>query len=326
MRGKKRIEIYIAAPAVAGGGPRRLESPSEFLNRSLYFCDWLSLSPRLRRLLLVMMVRCSRAVAPRTAYIIPMSLETYIAQHSRCENILENLPSLRATVQLRSATPRSKLQDFTDALHMDFPPKVVTFTARHCDSVPSSFSNAKSAAGGRLLARLTHADSGRQSLRPASSVLRTTAWNFVYKYVVVGAGRRRTARQLARGSAAQACARADDIHGRGRRRASPAPRAAPRHSAQRLLANELGVVSMNCDHKSRAERAKRACRGSGRRSARTDMVAFHDMSRNFMICLNVGKSLNEHFKANDAKLKHNDDNVYQSVDYLGACFLKNPQN
>nr|AIT72011.1 olfactory receptor 57 [Ctenopseustis obliquana] len=52
---------------------------SEFINHSLYCCDWLALSPRLRRLLLVLMVRCSRAVAPRTAYIIPMSLETYIA-------------------------------------------------------------------------------------------------------------------------------------------------------------------------------------------------------------------------------------------------------
>ncbi|KAI8441991.1 hypothetical protein MSG28_005654 [Choristoneura fumiferana] len=47
-----------------------------------------------------------------------------------------------------------------------------------------------------------------------------------------------------------------------------------------------GVVSINCDHDARAERAKRACRGSGRRSARTDMAAFHDMPRNFMICLN----------------------------------------
>ncbi|KAI8435222.1 hypothetical protein MSG28_003578 [Choristoneura fumiferana] len=47
-----------------------------------------------------------------------------------------------------------------------------------------------------------------------------------------------------------------------------------------------GVVSFNCDHDARAERAKRACRGSARRSARTDLAAFHDMPRNFMICLN----------------------------------------
>ncbi|KAI8431270.1 hypothetical protein MSG28_001296 [Choristoneura fumiferana] len=47
-----------------------------------------------------------------------------------------------------------------------------------------------------------------------------------------------------------------------------------------------GVVSINCDHDAQAERAKRAYRGSGRRSARTDMAAFHDTPRNFMICLN----------------------------------------
>ncbi|KAI8422933.1 hypothetical protein MSG28_014036 [Choristoneura fumiferana] len=54
----------------------------------------------------------------------------------------------------------------------------------------------------------------------------------------------------------------------------------------RVRRAKRGVVSFNCDHDARAERAKRACRGSGRRSARTDLAAFHDMPRNFMICLN----------------------------------------
>nr|AXF48798.1 odorant receptors OR57 [Lobesia botrana] len=52
---------------------------SEFINTSVYRSDWLSLSPHFRVMLLVLMARGTRAVAPRTAYIIPMSLETYIA-------------------------------------------------------------------------------------------------------------------------------------------------------------------------------------------------------------------------------------------------------
>lgn len=52
---------------------------SDFVNQSIYNCDWLCLSPRFRRQLLIMMQCCFQPIAPRTAYVIPMSLETYIA-------------------------------------------------------------------------------------------------------------------------------------------------------------------------------------------------------------------------------------------------------
>ncbi|KAH9632208.1 hypothetical protein HF086_015240 [Spodoptera exigua] len=51
---------------------------SELVNQSIYCSDWLILSPRFRRQLLVMMQCCGRPLAPRTAYVIPMSLDTYI--------------------------------------------------------------------------------------------------------------------------------------------------------------------------------------------------------------------------------------------------------
>ncbi|XP_075970304.1 odorant receptor 46a-like [Anticarsia gemmatalis] len=57
----------------------QLKVESEFINQSIYCCNWLALSPSFRGQLLVMMQCCGRPLAPRTAYVIPMSLETYIA-------------------------------------------------------------------------------------------------------------------------------------------------------------------------------------------------------------------------------------------------------
>ncbi|KAF9411894.1 hypothetical protein HW555_009429 [Spodoptera exigua] len=56
----------------------QLKVESELVNQSIYCSDWLILSPRFRRQLLVMMQCCGRPLAPRTAYVIPMSLDTYI--------------------------------------------------------------------------------------------------------------------------------------------------------------------------------------------------------------------------------------------------------
>ncbi|KOB65086.1 Odorant receptor, partial [Operophtera brumata] len=56
----------------------QLKVESEFLNQSLYSTDWLSLSPRFRRQILLMMQYCYHPISPRTAYIVPMSLDTYI--------------------------------------------------------------------------------------------------------------------------------------------------------------------------------------------------------------------------------------------------------
>ncbi|XP_063361554.1 odorant receptor 46a-like [Cydia amplana] len=57
----------------------QVKAESEFINHSIYRCDWVSLSPRFRALLLILMSRGMRPVAPRIARIIPMSLETYIS-------------------------------------------------------------------------------------------------------------------------------------------------------------------------------------------------------------------------------------------------------
>nr|WEG72118.1 odorant-receptor-24 [Grapholita molesta] len=57
----------------------QVKSESEYINSSIYRCDWVSLSPRFRALLLILMARGTRPVALRTAYIIPMSLDTYIS-------------------------------------------------------------------------------------------------------------------------------------------------------------------------------------------------------------------------------------------------------
>ncbi|XP_063378945.1 odorant receptor 46a-like [Cydia fagiglandana] len=57
----------------------QVKAESEFINDSIYRCDWVSLSPQFRALLLIQMSRCMRPVAPRIALIIPMSLETYIS-------------------------------------------------------------------------------------------------------------------------------------------------------------------------------------------------------------------------------------------------------
>ncbi|XP_026328633.1 odorant receptor 23a-like [Hyposmocoma kahamanoa] len=52
---------------------------SEFLNQSIYCSSWLSLSPKFRKHILVMMENCKQPVIPRTAYILPISLQSYIA-------------------------------------------------------------------------------------------------------------------------------------------------------------------------------------------------------------------------------------------------------
>lgn len=71
----KVIHLNLAGPCVIC---LCMCSQSELVNQSIYCCDWLCLSPRFRRQILVMMQFCVRPLAPRTAYIIPMSLDTYI--------------------------------------------------------------------------------------------------------------------------------------------------------------------------------------------------------------------------------------------------------
>nr|WCC57608.1 odorant receptor 24.1 [Papilio polytes] len=57
----------------------QLKDESEFVNQSIYESDWPAVSPRLRRSLLIMMERCYRPIAPCIAYIVPMSLDTFIS-------------------------------------------------------------------------------------------------------------------------------------------------------------------------------------------------------------------------------------------------------
>ncbi|XP_045534319.1 odorant receptor 22b-like [Papilio machaon] len=57
----------------------QLKYESEFVNQSIYESDWPAVSPRLRRPLLIMMERCYRPIAPCIAYIVPMSLDTFIS-------------------------------------------------------------------------------------------------------------------------------------------------------------------------------------------------------------------------------------------------------
>nr|QRF70978.1 odorant receptor [Semiothisa cinerearia] len=57
----------------------QLKYESELVTQSIYSSDWLVLSPQFRRQLLVMMQVSSRPLLPRIAYVVPMSLETYIA-------------------------------------------------------------------------------------------------------------------------------------------------------------------------------------------------------------------------------------------------------
>nr|WCC57675.1 odorant receptor 25 [Papilio xuthus] len=57
----------------------QLKYESEYVNQSIYECDWPAVSPRLRRPLLIMMERCYRPIAPCIAYVVPMSLDTFIS-------------------------------------------------------------------------------------------------------------------------------------------------------------------------------------------------------------------------------------------------------
>ncbi|XP_030030494.1 odorant receptor 46a [Manduca sexta] len=56
----------------------QLKVESELVNQSVYRSDWLAVSPRFRRQLLIMMCYCSQPITPRAVYVIPMSLDTYI--------------------------------------------------------------------------------------------------------------------------------------------------------------------------------------------------------------------------------------------------------
>ncbi|XP_045446263.1 odorant receptor 46a-like [Melitaea cinxia] len=52
---------------------------SDLINESVYQSDWLSLSPCFRRRLLVLMERFKRKIEPRTARVIPLSVDVYIS-------------------------------------------------------------------------------------------------------------------------------------------------------------------------------------------------------------------------------------------------------
>ncbi|XP_045764808.1 odorant receptor 85c-like [Maniola jurtina] len=56
-----------------------LKVESELVNDSIYQSGWQSLSPAFRRQLYMLMERCKRTVELRTAFVIPMSLDTYIS-------------------------------------------------------------------------------------------------------------------------------------------------------------------------------------------------------------------------------------------------------
>ncbi|CAH2107591.1 unnamed protein product [Euphydryas editha] len=56
-----------------------VKSESELVNDSVYQSEWLSLSPSFRRRLLVLMERFKRTIEPRTARVIPLSVDTYIS-------------------------------------------------------------------------------------------------------------------------------------------------------------------------------------------------------------------------------------------------------
>nr|WCC57539.1 odorant receptor 22 [Papilio memnon] len=57
----------------------QLKYESEGVNQSIYDSEWLSISASARRHLLILMVRCSRPLALSIAYIVPMSIDTYIS-------------------------------------------------------------------------------------------------------------------------------------------------------------------------------------------------------------------------------------------------------
>ncbi|KAJ2939611.1 hypothetical protein O0L34_g14328 [Tuta absoluta] len=57
----------------------QVKTESEFIIQSAFQADWISLSVSFRRQLIILMENCKRPIIPRTAYVIPISLETYIA-------------------------------------------------------------------------------------------------------------------------------------------------------------------------------------------------------------------------------------------------------
>nr|QZH55115.1 odorant receptor 19 [Achelura yunnanensis] len=56
-----------------------LENESNFVNESVYLCDWTSLSPKFRKQLMIAMIRWSRPITPMAAGLVPLSLNTFIA-------------------------------------------------------------------------------------------------------------------------------------------------------------------------------------------------------------------------------------------------------
>ncbi|XP_075970372.1 odorant receptor 88a [Anticarsia gemmatalis] len=68
---------------------------SQSLLDSVYLSDWVSVSPKFRRLLLIAMQRWSRTLAPRIAGIIPLSLNTFVS-------ILKSAYSLYAVLGTRN--------------------------------------------------------------------------------------------------------------------------------------------------------------------------------------------------------------------------------
>ncbi|XP_039748993.1 odorant receptor 46a-like [Pararge aegeria] len=92
-----------------------LKVESEQLNNSIYQSGWQSLSPSFRRHLYMLMERCKRSVEPRTAYIIPMSLDTYISKtraatpltHGLRQTIQESASSVLRTSGFRAQEARA---------------------------------------------------------------------------------------------------------------------------------------------------------------------------------------------------------------------------
>ncbi|XP_060801046.1 odorant receptor Or1 [Amyelois transitella] len=57
----------------------QFKNESGYINQSVYFSNWMSLSPAFRRQLLVIMEYCLPPITPSIAYVVPMTLETFIS-------------------------------------------------------------------------------------------------------------------------------------------------------------------------------------------------------------------------------------------------------
>ncbi|KAM3962924.1 uncharacterized protein ACR2FA_003022 [Aphomia sociella] len=79
-----------------------LKVESEFINQSVYCSDWRILSPGLRRQLLLLMTYCSKPVALRTAYVIPVSVDSYLAIGSSRVVRLEPICAMDSDIEASS--------------------------------------------------------------------------------------------------------------------------------------------------------------------------------------------------------------------------------